>query len=167
VAIKIFEAAEKKDFKAIDGLVKDLANPKPAADAKKIDFQKGLNEFLKGIDENKQLAQKDVMDNFKTTDKYGTNSEADIKANSKKATAKAADVNLIALRVLAMSELNKTITKAANAADKKEWDGYNEKMIKAATDLQAASKKKTSPADLAKLFTSLDSSCTACHDKFK
>jgi len=155
-AIKIFQAADKKDFKAVESLAKELGTLK-AGDAKQIDVAKALGE----------LTSKDVMDNFKTTDKFGTNGEADIKANGKKATIKAADANLIAHRVLTMGELNKTVTKAENAADKKEWEGYNEKMLKSAADLQAASKKKTAPAELAKIFTSLDASCTACHDKFK
>ena len=169
LAIKLFQAAEKKDFKAVAALVTELANPKPAATAKKIDVLKTLNDYLKGLGEDKQLSQKDVMDNFKSTDKFGTNGEADIKANGtkKKAPAKPAEANLIALRVLTMAELNKTITKTENAAAKKEWDEYNQTMIKAANDLQAAAAKKTSPADMAKIFTRLDGSCTACHDQFK
>lgn len=156
-AIKIFKAASEKNFKAAVEAAKGLANAKPAADAKKIDVAKAFGE----------LTPKEVMDNYKTTAQFGTNLEADIKANAKKASAKPADVALIAHRVMVMAEYTKTVTKAENAADKKEWDDYNAKMAKSADDLLAASKKKTSAADLAKVFTTLDAACTACHDKFK
>jgi len=156
-AIKMFKAAEAKDFKAAAEAAKGLSSPKPAAGAKKIDVAKAFGE----------LTPKEIMDNYKTTAQFGTNLEADVKANAKKATAKPADAALIAHRTLVMAEYTKTVTKAENAADKKEWDDYNAKMMKAAEDLLAASKKKSSAADMAKLFTTLDASCTACHDKFK
>jgi hypothetical protein len=157
-AIKIFKAAEAKDFKGAAEAAKGLASPKPAADAKKIDVAKAFGE----------LTPKEVMDNYKTTAQFGTNLEADIQANAKKkGVAKTADAALIAHRVLVMGEYTKTVTKAENAAEKKEWNEYNEKMVKAAEDLLAASKKKSSAADVAKLFTTVDAACTACHDKFK
>jgi hypothetical protein len=156
-AIRIFKAASDKDFKAAVEAAKGLSNPKPAADAKKIDVAKAFGE----------LTPKEVMDNYKTTAQFGTNVEADIKANAKKATAKPPEAALIAHRVMVMGEYSKSVNKAENAADKKEWDDYNAKMLKAAEDLLAASKKKSSPTDFAKLFTNLDAACTACHDKFK
>jgi hypothetical protein len=156
-AIKIFKAAEARDFKAAGEAAKGLSSPKPAADAKKIDVAKAFGE----------LTPKEIMDNYKTTAQFGTNLEADIKANAKKAAAKPADAALMAHRTMVMGEYTKTVTKAENAADKKEWDEYNQKMMKAAEDLLAATKKKSAPTDFAKLFTNLDASCTACHDKFK
>ena len=107
------------------------------------------------------------MDNSKKTSQYGTNLEDDIMANAQKTTAKPADVTLMAYRVLVMGEYNKTVVKAENAADKKKWVEYNEKMIKSATDLAAAAKKKSSAADMQKVFATLNASCVACHDDFK
>jgi hypothetical protein len=157
-AIKIFKAAEGKDFKAAAEAAKGLSSPKPAADAKKIDVAKAFGE----------LTPKEIMDNYKKTEQFGTNLEADVQANAKKkGPIKPADAALIAHRVLVMAEYTKTVTKAENAADKKEWDEYNAKMTKAGEELLAATKKKSSPADFSKLFTTLDASCTACHDKFK
>jgi len=157
LAILIFQAAEKDDFKGAADLAKGLADAKPAADAKKIDLAK----TFEGI------ANKDVMDNFKKTSQYGTNLEDDVIANAEKPTAKPADATLIALRVLTMGEYNKTVVKAENAADKKKWHEYNDKMLKATEELLAASKKKTAPAEMKKVFASLNSSCVACHDDFK
>lgn len=160
-ALKLFKAASDKKFPAAAEIGKGLATAKPAAKAEKIDITKELGELTSGH----------VMDNFKTTANYGTNVEADIKANAKKKgpAAKPADVALMVHRVLVMGELSKTITKTAegNAGEKKEWLELNEKMIKAAEGLGAAAQKKASPADMAKAFTVLDSSCNACHDKFK
>jgi hypothetical protein len=146
-------------YKGAAAAAKDLSSAKPAADAKKIDVTKDLGE----------LTQKEVMDNFKKTSQFGTNAEADIIANAKKkGTPKsAADTALIAHRVLAMGELNKVIVKADNAADKKKWEDYNTKMIQVTEALLAAGKKKTSAADLAKAYTAVNASCTACHDDFK
>jgi|SRR5262245_26809399 len=157
-AIKIYKAASDKDFKAAVGIAKGLGNVKPAADAKKIDVAKAFGE----------LTQKEIMDNYKKTDQFGTNLEADIQANAKKKSiAKPADAALMAYRVMVMGEYSKTVTKAENAADKKEWDDYNDKMMKVADELLAAAKKKSSAADMVKVFTTLDATCTACHDKFK
>ena len=157
LAIQIYQAAEKKDFKGAAELAKGLADAKPGADPKKMD----LTKTFEGI------ANKDVMDNFKKTSQYGTNVEDDIIANAEKPTAKPADATLIALRVMTMGEYNKTVVKAENAADKKKWHEYNDKMLKASEELLAASKKKSAPADMKKVFASLNSSCVACHDDFK
>jgi hypothetical protein len=159
-ALKIYKAADAKDFKGAAELAKGLADAKPAAGAKKIDLAAAAKELG-------EVTQKEVMHNFLKTSQFGTNYEADIIANAKKATAKPADANLMAHRVLVMGEYNKFITKTNNAAEKKSWDEMNEKMIKAAQDLQAAAKKKSSAADMAKVFTVLNSTCTACHDDFK
>lgn len=156
-AIAIYKAAADKNFKGAADAAKGLGSIKPAADAKKIDVAKAFGE----------LTQKEVMDNFKKTSQYGTNIEDDIKANAEKPTAKPADAALMAYRVLAMGELNKTITKTENAADRKKWDEYNTKMIAAADGLIAASKKKAAAADMKKAFATLNATCFACHDDFK
>ena len=156
-AIKIYKLAADGNFKGAAAAAKDLGAIKPAAAAKKIDVTKELGE----------LTQKEVMHNFLKTSQFGTNAEADIIANAKKATAKPADTALIAHRVLAMGELNKTVVKADNAADKKKWEDYNTKMLQATEGLLAASKKKGTAADLAKAYTAVNASCTACHDDFK
>jgi Cytochrome C' len=156
-AIKIYKAAADGKFKDAADLAKGLASAKPAADPKKIDFLKDLGE----------VTQKEVMHNFLKSPQYGTNVEADIIANGKKATAKPADTALMAHRVLAMGELNKVVVKAESAADKKKWEDYNAKMIKATDELLATTKKKSSAAELQKAFTLVNSSCTACHDDFK
>jgi hypothetical protein len=157
LAIQIFQAAEKKDFKTAGTLAQGLADAKPAADPKKVD----LGKAFEGI------VNKDVMDNSKKTSQYGTNVEDDIKANAEKVTAKPGDATLMAHRVLVMGEYNKTVVKADNAADKKKWVEYNDKMLQAAGDLLTASKKKSAPADMKKVFATLNASCIACHDDFK
>jgi hypothetical protein len=157
-AIEIYKAASDMKYKDAAALAKTFsAPPAPATNAKPIDVAAACGE----------LTPKEVMDGFKTKDKFGSNVEADIKANAKKATIKPADVGLIAHRVLAMSELNKTVKKGENAAEKKTWDDYNAQLMKAAEDLLAASKKKATAADLQKAFTTIDSRCTACHDDDK
>lgn len=156
-ALKIYKLAADGNLKGAAAAAKELGTVKPAAEAKKIDILKDLGE----------VTQKEVMDNLKKTSQFGTNAEADIIANAKKATAKPADTVLIAHRVLAMGELNKVVVKADNAADKKKWEEYNTKMIQTTEALLAAGKKKTSAADLAKAYTAVNASCTACHDDFK
>ena len=156
-AVKIYKAATDGKFADAATLAKGLADVKPAADAKKVDFLKDLGE----------VTQKEVMHNFLKTTQFGTNAEADIIANAKKAVAPPANTANIAHRVLAMGELNKVVTKGENAAEKKKWEEFNTQMIKATEALLAASKKKTSPADLAKAYTAVDGSCKACHDDFK
>ncbi|HEX3148387.1 MAG TPA: cytochrome c [Gemmataceae bacterium] len=156
-ALKIYKAAADGNFKEAAELAKGLASAKPAAEGKKIEFLKDLGE----------VTQKEVMHNFLKTPQYGTNVEADIKANGKKATAKPAETALMVHRVLAMGDLNKVVVKAEGAADKKKWEDYNAKMIAATESLLTATKKKTSAADLQKAFTLVDSTCTACHDDFK
>jgi len=156
-ALKIYKLVMDGNFKGAAAAAKDLGTVKPAADAKKIDILKDLGE----------VTQKEVMHNFLKTTQFGTNAEADIIANAKKSTTKPADTALIAHRVLAMGELNKIVVKADNAADKKKWEDYNTKMIQATEGLLAASKKKSSAADLAKAYTAVNASCTACHDDFK
>lgn len=156
-AVKIYKAATDGKFDEAATLAKGLAAVKPAADAKKVDFLKDLGE----------VTQKEVMHNFLKTTQFGTNAEADIIANAKKASAPPATTANIAHRVLAMGELNKVVTKGENAAEKKSWEEFNTRMIQATEGLLAASKKKTSPADLAKAFTAVDGSCKACHDDFK
>jgi hypothetical protein len=156
-AIAIFKAAADKKFKDAAEAAKGLATIKPAADAKRIDLLKAVGD----------VTPKETMHNFAKTTQFGTNIEADIIANAKKATAKPADVALIAHRVLAMGEYCKSIRKAENAAETKAWDDYNVQMIKAAEELLAASKKKATAADLTKAFNTLNARCTACHDDEK
>jgi len=159
-ALKMYKAADAKDWKAIGEAVKDLANPKPVAGAKKIDLAAALKDLG-------EVTQKEVMHNFLKKEQYGTNIEADIIANAKKATAKPADISLMTKRLLVMADYNKIVIKPESAADKKSWADYNDKMIKSVEALQAATQKKTSAADLAKAFTAVDGSCKACHDDFK
>jgi hypothetical protein len=156
-ALKIYKAADGKKFKEAGEMAKGLAAVKPAADAKKIDIFKEAGE----------LTPKETMHNLTKTSQFGTNAEADIIANAKKATAKPADAALIAHRVLVLGEISKTVKKGENAAEKKAWDDYNAQMIKAAEDLLATTKKKATAADLTKAFNTLNSRCTACHDDDK
>jgi cytochrome c556 len=157
-AIQIYKAAEDKNFKAVTELTNGLAAVKPAADPKKIDVTKAFGE----------LTNKEVMDNFKKTSQYGTNVEADVIAFATKKATPTADASVpIAQRLLIMGEYSKSVTKTENEKQKKEWDEYNEKMIKATEDLLAAAKAKKPAADLAKIYNTLNASCTACHDEFK
>ncbi len=156
-AIKLFKDAGDKNFKGVADAAKAIAAPKPAGEAKKIDLSKSFPE----------AAPKDVMHNFLKLDQYGTNAEADIIANAKKAVAKPEVTIAIAHRVFAMYEWNKTVTSAEGDAKVKEWNDYNEKMHKAAEALLAAGRAKKTGADLSKAFLAVDAQCKACHDKFK
>jgi len=157
-AIKIYKAAAEGNFKAAAEAAKGLATLKASASPKKIDLTK---EFPSDV------TSKDVMLNFMKTAQYGTNVEADVIANGKKATAKPAEVDLIAHRLLAMGEYSKTIIKPEGAKDKAAWKEYNDKMISTTEALLATTKKKTTAADLAKAFTAVNATCVACHDEYK
>lgn len=156
-AIQIYKAAAEGNFQAVADAARGLAAVKPAAEAKKIDVVKQLGE----------VTPKDVMHNFLKTSQYGTNAEADIIANAKKLSATPAQAALIAYQVLAMGELNKVVVKGENAAEKKAWNDFNQKMIAAADGLLAASQKKGKAADLGKAFGAVNVSCVTCHDDFK
>jgi hypothetical protein len=164
-ALKIYKLASAKDFKGVGEATKTFASPAAAAGAKKIDLAAAVKEL--GTATEQEVTQKEVMHNFLKKEQHGTNIEADIIANSKKAVAKPADINLMAQRLMIMAEYNKIVVKADNAEAKKQWAEYNDNMIKAIEALQATTKKKTSAADLAKAFTVVDGSCKACHDDFK
>ena len=158
-AIKIYKAAAEGNFKAAADAAKGLATVKGSGKAEKIDVSKAFGE----------VTSKEVMHNFLKTTQYGTNVEADIIANAtKKGTpARPADAALMAHRVLVMGEYSKTIMKAESGEEKKKWAEYNDQMIQATEGLLAAAKKKSSAADMAKAFTAVNASCTACHDDFK
>lgn len=158
-AISIAKAADKKDFKAIAAAIKELENPKPAAKAAKIDVAKAFGE----------LSVDDVMHTFKKPTAYGGEWEDLIKDNATNKKGRAvtpAVAASIAHRSLIMAEYSKTVMKAENAKDKKEWAEYNEKLVKAAEDLLKASKGKKAD-DLTKAFKALNESCTVCHSAFK
>jgi Cytochrome C' len=158
-AIKIYKAAADGNFKEAADLARGLSEAKGSGKAEKIDLSKAFGE----------VTSKDVMHNFLKTNQYGTNVEADIIANAtKKGTpARPADTVLMAHRVLVMGEYSKTVIKAEGADDKKKWLEYNDQMMQATEKLLAAAKKKASPADMAKAFTAVNATCTACHDDFK
>ncbi|WP_020470597.1 cytochrome c [Zavarzinella formosa] len=162
-ALLIAKAAKDQDFKKIGELTKDLSAPKAAATKKeKIDVAKAA-----GVEEGDVEL---VMHHFKKPVAYASGAEEEIKKYGKKgATAPKPEVAIaLANRVLVLAEFSKTAIKADNAAAKKDWATYNDKMAKAAEDLlTAAHAKKSSPADLAKAFTAIDGACTACHSKFK
>ncbi|MSR54052.1 MAG: hypothetical protein EXS09_12290 [Gemmataceae bacterium] len=157
-AIKIYKAAAEGNFKAAAEAAKGLADVKASANPKKIDLFKQFPT---------DVTSKDVMINFMKPAQYGTNVEADVIANGKKATAKPADVALIAHRLLAMGEYSKTIIKPVGAKDIAAWKEFNDKMISTTEALLATTKKKTTASDLAKAFTAVNASCVACHEDYK
>lgn len=158
-AIKIAKAADKKDFKTIAEATKELASPKPAASAAKIDVAKAFGE----------LSVDDVMHHFKKPTAYGGEWEDLIKDNATNKKGRAvtpAVAASIAQRSIIMGEYSKTVMKAENAKDKKEWGEYNEKFLKAAEDLLKAAHGKKE-GDLTKAFKALNETCTTCHSAFK
>jgi hypothetical protein len=159
MALKAYKAASDGNFKEVADIAKGLPIAKSTADAKKIDVIQAVGD----------LTPKEVMHTFHKTGSpsFGSNAEADIQANAKKATAKPAEAAEIARRVLALGDISKVVKKGENAAEKKTWDDYNAQMIKSAEDLLAVSKKKSTAADLQKAFTAVNSRCTACHDDDK
>ena len=91
-ALKMYKSADAKDFRAVAEAAKGLTSPSVAQGAKKID----LSAAIKDLGE---VTQKEVMHNFLKKEQYGTNIEADIIANGKKATIKPADAALMAQRL--------------------------------------------------------------------
>jgi hypothetical protein len=159
-AVQLYKDASDKNFKAIADAAKAIKEPKPAAGAKKIDLSKAFPE----------ASPKDTMHNLLKYDQYGMNGEADIIAQGgKKKVASLSPEQTVAIahRVLAMYELCKTISSAEGGAKKKEWDDFNEKMLKAGTDLLAAGRGKKTGPELAKAFQAVDASCKGCHNVFK
>ena len=160
LAVQLYKDASDKNFKAIEEAAKGLAAAKPATGAKKIDLSKAFPE----------ASPKDAMHNFLKYDQYGMNGEADIIAQGgkKKVVSLSPEQTVaIAHRVIAMHELSKTISSAEGGAKKKEWDDFNDKMLKAGTDLLAAGRGKKTGPELAKAFQAVDASCKACHNVFK
>jgi hypothetical protein len=159
-AVQLYKAGADKDFKAVGDAAKALKDVKPATGAKKIDLSKAFPE----------ATPKDAMHNFLKYDQYGMNGEADIIAQGgkKKVVSMSPEQTVaIAHRVIAMHELSKTISSAEGGAKKKEWDDFNDKMLKAGTDLLAAGRAKKTGPELSKAFQAVDASCKACHNVFK
>jgi hypothetical protein len=161
-AINLAKAADKKDFKAIAAATKELEAPKAAAKASAMKTE----DLIKAFGE---LSVEDVMHHFKKPTAYGGEWEDLIKDNATNKKGRAvtpAVAASIAHRSTIMGECSKTIVKAENAKDKKEWAEYNEAMLKASADLLKASKGKKE-ADMTKAFKALNESCTVCHSAFK
>lgn len=156
-AVKIAEAASKKDWATATAAAKTLA--KATAGTAPAD----LHTLAK-------LDLADVMSAFRLSKSGGLNIEKDIR-EAKKAGTVAPDVALlIAGRTATIAEFTYHFPtdKAAAGANAAKWKKYTDDMLNACKSIATeATKGKPDAAALGKLMGALDTSCVNCHNDFR
>lgn len=155
-AIKVFEAMEKKDFKAAADAAKGLSSPKadPAVKAIKV------------------ASLEDVMSPFRVSKAGGQNIEADIKGAMKEGKIDAGAAELIGVRtsVIAVFTNDLPTDKATtNNAQKMKWARWTADMASASKELteEGAKGKGADEKKLIATIKKLDASCINCHNDFR
>lgn len=151
-AVKVAEAAAKKDWAGASSIAKTLA------DATGGSAPKDLHN----------LAKLDLADVMAPFTKAGLGLEKGIKDGKK--AAPAADVaELIGVRSAALAEFTLHFPNdKATGANAAKWKKYSEDMLTFSKQIVAeAGKSKADPKAMTKLMSALDSSCASCHSDFR
>lgn len=159
-ALKVAEAINKKDF----------AGAKTAAAALKPAASKGHGDPLK-LAEAVDYELYHAMSAFRAERVGGMNLEKDIRTQAKKVTDLEL-AELIAGRVASIGAYSKVLPEgraAANSANKEKWEKLTDDMNNLASDIakEAGKGSAADMAELAKKFSLLDASCTACHNEYR
>jgi hypothetical protein len=163
-ALKVAEAAAKKDLTAAQQLSAGLENPKADAKADKKPMKLGAMH---------KLELHEVMDLFGGSVGGGMNIEKDIREAKKNGPKDAAAASLIATRTAAIADLAVDVAPDylpmfGPMKPKAEWDRLMGEMKKLAGEVAAEANK--SKPDLTKLKTmigKLDANCVSCHNKYR
>lgn len=156
-AVKIAEAASKKDWATANEAAKKLASASGGMAPAQ------LHTLAK-------LDLADVMSPFRLAKSGGLNIEKDIR-DAKKAGSIAADAAiLIGARTAGIAEFTYhfPVDKAASGANAAKWKKYTDQMLEVSKQVVTeASKPKPDTAALGKLMGSLDATCVNCHNDFR
>lgn len=155
-AIKVYEAMEKKDYKAAAEAAKGLSSPKADPAVKPI----------------KVASLEDVMSPFRVAKAGGQNIEADMKGAMKEGKIDPAAAELIGVRTAAIAEFTKdlpTDKATTNNAQKAKWARWTADMATASKELteEGAKGKGADEKKLLATIKKLDASCINCHNDFR
>ncbi|MGL4422834.1 MAG: cytochrome c [Gemmataceae bacterium] len=158
-AMKIAEAAGKKDMATAEAATKDLTSTKGEAGAKPMDLVKAA-----------KLDLHELMDLFGGSVGGGMNLEKDIRAAKKDGPKDAASAEIIAARVSKIADYTLELPPEFGGKKKKEdWEKWTKDMKKTADDIlvEAAKGGSADMAKMKKLFSGLDGTCSNCHGVFR
>ena len=157
-AVKVAEAAAKKDWAGAATIAKTLASATGGS------APSGLHKLAK-------LDLADVMTPFRLSSKGGLNLEKDIRDAKKAGTIAPEAAELIAIRTAGIAEFTLLFPndKAAAGANATKWKKYSDDMLNACKQIvtESGKGKKADGKALGKLMGALDASCVACHNDFR
>jgi hypothetical protein len=157
-ALKVAEAAAKKDLAAAEAAAKDLAGAK-GGDKKPVNLSKQA-----------KIELVEVMDLYGGAIGGGMNIEKDIRDAKRNGPKDAKSAELIGARSAAMAAIYvDLLPELGGKKTKEEWVRLSNLAVKQSADV-AAEGAKGEKADLAKLkkmLGQLDATCTNCHNTFR
>jgi hypothetical protein len=156
-AVKVAEAAAKKDWMGADKEAKLLASPPKGGTVK------GPLEAQAKFDLDT------AMSPFRLGKVGGLNVEADIRSAAKGSPINAKDAELLAVRSAAIGSyaIHYPNEKANNPTTKAKWEKLSKEMMNISKDIAEEAGKGGDQKKLAGLFKKLDANCTNCHNDFR
>jgi hypothetical protein len=157
-AVKVAEAAAKKDWMAADKEAKALASP-----------PKG-GKVTGPLHQQAKFDLDSSMSPFRLGKVGGLNIEADIRAGAKGGPIDPKAAELLAVRSAAIGSyaLHYPNEKAtANAGNKSKWEKLSNEMMSISKDIATEAGKGGDQKKMAGLFKRLDANCTNCHNEFR
>jgi hypothetical protein len=158
-ALKVAEAAAKKDLAAAEALAKELTTAKGSGDKKPVNLSKAAKVELV-----------EVMDLFGGSIGGGMNIEKDIREAKKNGPKDAKSAELIGARSAALATLYiELMPELGGKKTKDDWIKWSTQARTQAADIaaEAAKGEKADLAKLKKMISSLDATCTTCHNTFR
>lgn len=157
-AVKVAEAASKKDWAGATATAKTLASASGGT------VPADLHKLYK-------MDLADAMSPFRLAKSGGLNIEKDIREGKKATSSITPDTAvLIGARTAAIAEFTYhfPVDKAASGAGAAKWKKLTDSMLDVSKQLtEAASKPGATPASLSKLMGALDATCINCHNEFR
>lgn len=157
-AVKVAEAASKKDWKGAAKEAKMLSSPPKGGKVK------GPLEAQAKFDLDT------TMSPFRLARVGGLNIEADIRAAGKdgKIDPKAAELLAVRTAVIGSYTVHFPNEKAsANGNNKSKWAGWSKDTMNLSKEIAEEAGKGGDPKKLAGLFKKLDAKCSDCHNEFR
>lgn len=157
-AVKVAEAAAKKDWATADKEAKMLAAP-----------PKG-GKVNGALEQQAKFDLDTAMSPFRLGKVGGLNIEADIRSAVKGGTVAAKDAELLAVRTAAIGSyaIHYPNEKAsANGGNKSKWEKWSKEMMSVSKEIAEEAGKGGDAKKLAGMFKRLDATCTNCHNEFR
>lgn len=156
-ALKIAEAAAKKDLAAAEAATNALASAK-GGDKKPVELAKMHD-----------LELYEIMDLFAGSVGGGMNLEKDIRAAKRTGPTDADSAAIIGVRTAGLADFTMVLTPEFSARKTKaDWEKYTQDMKQHSIDIvKEATKPSPDMMKVKQLMSALDASCTNCHNKFR